>query len=99
MNVLVGNMRPAIRICALWLALAGLFTVTVALASPAHDHANTPANTCTLCMAAHLPAVQAGSPHTFFELEYRGRAALPLIVTSYSPLFSSASFTRGPPSL
>jgi hypothetical protein len=87
------------RIFALCLALLGLFGVSVAAASPAHEHATGPANSCTICFVAHLAALQAHTVHAVFALEFRGRASLPLASSDYTPVVANTSSTRGPPVL
>jgi hypothetical protein len=86
------------RIFALCLALLGLFGVSAAAASAAHDHAAGPANGCTICFVAHLAALQTRTVHAVFALEYRGRASLPPSGPDYTAVFARTFFTRGPPS-
>jgi hypothetical protein len=94
-------MPRAIRILALVLALFGLLGISAASALPAHAHAhaNTPANSCSICFAAHLTASEPVSPHIVCELKYRGRAAVPSSYFGYVPFCTRTSRTRGPPPL
>lgn len=92
------KLRSAIRILALALALVGLLGVSVASASPAHEHINAPGTGCSICFVAHLSALEPATSHAICTLEFRGRAALPLCDSSYDPLFRKTSLSRGPPS-
>jgi hypothetical protein len=90
-------MPHAIRTIALWLALTGLLGMSVASASPAHEHFNNPARNCSICFAAHLSVLQPVPPGAICAPEFGGRAALPMFYSSYDPLCRKTSLTRGPP--
>jgi hypothetical protein len=91
-------MPHAIRTLALLLALAGLFGISVASASSAHEHVNNPARGCSICFAAHLSIAQPIASGALSAPEFGDRAAVPLFDSSYDPLCRKTSLTRGPPS-
>lgn len=82
------------------LAIASVLGVATAASSPAHFHANPPSSGCDVCFAAHVASLEA---KTIAALTYApvlyGQVALLPALSGYQLFRSSASLSRGPPSL
>jgi hypothetical protein len=90
----------SIRFFVLLIAIAALLGVATVSSSPAHFHANPPANGCDLCFAAHVASLEARTIATVdHALLLQGRIVLCSAISGYQVFRSKAFLTRGPPSL
>src|SRR5947208_478577 len=87
------------RFFVLLIAIAAVLGVATASASPAHFHANPPANGCDLCFAAHVASLEAAIIAAVAHAPlWHGHITVCSPISGYQLFHSKASLTRGPPS-
>jgi hypothetical protein len=91
------QMPRSFRTFVLLMAFVAMLGVATVSASPAHFHADSSANGCNICFAAHTVAFETPSIQAVFCPEIGDKAALPMPVSGYHARAAQVSFSRGPP--
>jgi hypothetical protein len=91
------QMPRTLRTFVLLVAFVAMLGVATVSASPAHFHADSSANGCNICFAAHTVAFETPSIQAILCPEPGGRAAPLVPVPAYHACAAQVSFSRGPP--